>query len=184
MIYEYKGKRVVANNYEDASKLLKISKSELKKNGKEVKFVLKEDEEEIEDNYTKLGKNDSYSKKLQAMMKKDNMTDMNLHHKIAIHQLKNNPCAICGFDGVASAKCFHHSDSIEKKFEIRTGRIRFKHLQEEVAKCVLLCLCCHAHIHRVEECSDAEERAEMLKQLYAYGDKMSKVWKEMKDVKD
>ncbi len=54
MIYVYKGKRVVAKSYTEASKMLKITKDELKKNGKEIKYVLREDKQAEKDYYEKL----------------------------------------------------------------------------------------------------------------------------------
>ena len=164
MIYEYKDKRVAAKNYSQASKMLGISKEELKKNGKEVRFVLKE--EIKKDNYELQGKNTGYSKKLEDMIKKDFSTDANIHQKIAAAQLKDNPCSICGGEFIPRAMTFHHVDSTTKKFEVSVGRIRYKHLQEEVAKCILLCLNCHAFVHYIEEISNKEIRDKEMKKFY------------------
>ena len=166
MIYEYEGKRVVAKNYTEASKMLKITKDELKENGKEVRFVLRDDDEKEKDNYEKLGENHGYSDKLKEMTKKIDGNDSNIHQKMAIAQLKDNPCAICGEQYIPRSMTFHHCDSTTKKFEIRVGRIRFKHLQEEVAKCILLCLNCHGYVHYVEEIPNKEIREEEMRKLY------------------
>jgi len=66
-------------------------------------------------------------------------------------ELKDNPCSICGYEGVSRARVFHHVEPSEKSFEIRVGRLKQDYLAEEVAKCLLLCRNCHATLHEYME---------------------------------
>ncbi len=163
MIYVYKGKRVVAKSYTEASKMLKITKDELKKNGKEVRYVLREEKKEEKEEFKE---NLGYSNKLQSMLKKVDGKDSNLHQKMAVAQLKDNVCAICGKQYIPSAMTFHHVEPTLKAWEIRVGRIRFKGLQEEIGKTVLLCLICHAYVHRAFEMPTIEEGLKAMKDYY------------------
>lgn len=56
-------------------------------------------------------------------------------------------CQICGYDKCPAALDFHHVDGREKDFEI-SGRMAWsKALEEELAKCTLLCSNCHREVH-------------------------------------
>lgn len=59
-------------------------------------------------------------------------------------------CEECGYNKCIDALCFHHIDPSQKEFELskhptRTG-LSDKQI-EEVKKCALLCLNCHAEVH-------------------------------------
>lgn len=58
-------------------------------------------------------------------------------------------CAICGYNKCSLALAFHHVESKYKKCAIGYLwlRRRFPSIQEEIAKCVLLCANCHSEIH-------------------------------------
>jgi transposase len=62
--------------------------------------------------------------------------------------IRGNKCEICGYD--KSPKCldFHHIDPTKKKFQISQSYLRpMPVIEEEVAKCILVCKNCHAEIH-------------------------------------
>lgn len=168
MIYEYKGRRVVAKDGREAARMLHLDYEIFKKNAVQVEYKLNSDKAktEIKDNYDKLKRNNAYTKKLETMLKKEGGTDANMYQKIVVAQLKDNPCAICGKEFIPSAMCFHHCEPTLKKFEIRTGRIRMKHLQEEVAKTILICLVCHAYVHRAFEMANVEDGLKAMQEYY------------------
>jgi len=144
MIYKYGNKQVKAENIEEACLKLGVSKAELKKNGRIVRYKTKFQNRDYED------------KNLKNRLKEGEF-DRNWQQKDVIRQLKVNGCSMCGYNECDRALCFHHVEPMEKKFEIRVGRIRFKDLQEEVAKTICVCLNCHAEIHeKMEEAYDEE----------------------------
>jgi len=57
-------------------------------------------------------------------------------------------CAACGYDRFAGALHFHHIDPAQKRFGLAERGVSRSHarVQEEVAKCVLLCANCHAEV--------------------------------------
>jgi hypothetical protein len=136
-IYKYGDKTVRAETNDEACQKLGITMKELKKNGKILKYKTK---------YV----NKAYMNQLNKRVK-EGEKDKNAYQKDVIRQLKVNGCALCGYNKCDRALTFHHVDSTTKKFEIRVGRIRFSGLQEEVAKCMLLCLNCHSECHELEE---------------------------------
>ena len=63
----------------------------------------------------------------------------------AIELCGYNYCYICGYDKNIAALSFHHLNTNEKE-----GRIKgmsLKDLKIELAKCILVCECCHVEIH-------------------------------------
>jgi 5-methylcytosine-specific restriction endonuclease McrA len=63
-------------------------------------------------------------------------------------------CSVCGYKNYIGALDFHHKDPKEKEFEFRKlGFTNFKRpenrkiLDDELAKCVLLCKNCHREEH-------------------------------------
>jgi hypothetical protein len=66
---------------------------------------------------------------------------------------KKSSCARCGF-GDHRALQFHHRDGTEKKFgmgSIKSNGVGAKQLEEELAKCDILCANCHMILHYKEE---------------------------------
>ena len=61
-----------------------------------------------------------------------------------------NSCSICGYNKNSAALVFHHIEPKNKKFNITLKNCMIKNieeLQEEAAKCMLLCANCHAELH-------------------------------------
>jgi len=57
-------------------------------------------------------------------------------------------CQICGYSKTVNGLCFHHVDPRDKKFVIsKNYTIKWESLKEEIDKCLLVCLVCHAEIH-------------------------------------
>lgn len=68
-----------------------------------------------------------------------------------IQQLKKaTGCSICGYHKCFRALHFHHRDPDSKSFSIsdQMHRVSWIRLEEELAKCDILCANCHAE----EEC--------------------------------
>ena len=61
---------------------------------------------------------------------------------------KGGACETCGYNRCAAALVFHHLDPTEKEFAI-SGKhsLSWKKLRQELDKCVLLCMICHAELH-------------------------------------
>jgi 5-methylcytosine-specific restriction endonuclease McrA len=58
-------------------------------------------------------------------------------------------CVDCGYKGIALD--FHHLDPANKKFNIAKGAGKsIQKIQDEMAKCVVLCSNCHIARHMVE----------------------------------
>lgn len=59
-------------------------------------------------------------------------------------------CRICGYDRCLAALEFHHTNPLEKDFDIskalrrKMGRLD---IQRELSRCVLLCSTCHRETH-------------------------------------
>ncbi len=59
-------------------------------------------------------------------------------------------CCVCSYNNCINALEFHHLDPMEKDFSYgeATANIRaWKHLVQEIRKCVLVCSNCHKEIH-------------------------------------
>lgn len=70
----------------------------------------------------------------------------NLKEKACLY--KGGKCEICGYDKVLGALCFHHKNPSEKEFSFgKRTHSDFDLLKEELDKCMLLCVRCHAEIH-------------------------------------
>jgi len=58
-------------------------------------------------------------------------------------------CKSCGYDKSWRALSFHHKTSDDKKFDLTLNMLwsqKWEKIEEEVAKCELLCLNCHAEL--------------------------------------
>jgi hypothetical protein len=156
MIIDYKGKRIVVGNKEEALETLGISEEEYVRNARQVRYELKKD-------YDVEGK--GYDERIKEWESKEK--DTNTSSKELVESLKSNGCCICGYNKCNRALVFHHVEPDLKKFEIRVGRVRIEGLQEEVAKSLLLCLCCHAFVHYIMETKGKGEK-DMKKFLEEY----------------
>jgi len=66
---------------------------------------------------------------------------------------RGGECSSCGYGTSTSALCFHHIDPASKSFNIsgtRLTRMARAKLEEEVDKCDVYCLNCHAELHDSE----------------------------------
>lgn len=146
MLYKYKNVIINAKNLAEASKKAGVTQDEFRKNAKEVKFKLKDEDFGYED-------------RIQGWEKsRESGVDKNRGVKDLVEQLKENGCCICGYERCSRALVFHHVEPSNKTFEIRVGRVRIRGLQEEVGKCLLLCLNCHAFVHEVFENEDMNKK--------------------------
>lgn len=70
-------------------------------------------------------------------------------HRIIIHELKVNGCAICGYNKCDNALSFHHVNPLDKKFQITYRALSYttERFINEINKCILLCANCHREIH-------------------------------------
>jgi 5-methylcytosine-specific restriction endonuclease McrA len=64
-------------------------------------------------------------------------------------EYKGGKCQICGYKKCSRALSFHHLDPHKKDFTISAkGLTRsWTKLQEEIDKCILLCVNCHMEVH-------------------------------------
>lgn len=67
---------------------------------------------------------------------------------------KGGKCEICGYNKCFAALQFHHTDIVDKDFEISAhyneGR-SLEDMKQEVNKCILVCANCHAELHFKED---------------------------------
>lgn len=57
-------------------------------------------------------------------------------------------CQLCGYDICSKALSFHHKDPRAKEFPIAGSGLRsWEKVREEIDKCILVCMNCHAEIH-------------------------------------
>lgn len=73
-----------------------------------------------------------------------------IERKLKLIELFGGKCEKCGYDKNIAAFDFHHKDSFEKKFEIKTQYLKYKtedEILEEAIKCMLLCSNCHRELH-------------------------------------
>ena len=72
-------------------------------------------------------------------------------------------CNDCGGTFHKAAYDFHHTNPLEKKFEIAPGLDRnWDTILEEVGKCVMLCSNCHRVRHYREDRGDVEFKSKVL----------------------
>lgn len=63
------------------------------------------------------------------------------------------PCACCGQYHTPKCMDFHHLDESTKSFSLsqikrfKTNEITWKDIENEIAKCILVCATCHRKIH-------------------------------------
>lgn len=70
-------------------------------------------------------------------------------------ELKGGKCQVCGYCDCLRALSFHHRIPKDKKYnlDLRTiGNRKWSIILEEVEKCDLVCMNCHAEIHDKETC--------------------------------
>lgn len=70
-----------------------------------------------------------------------------------LKKLKENGCAICGYNKCITALVFHHVNPPDKKFCLNMRNMtdrRVSQIVKEVNKCILLCMNCHAEVHYME----------------------------------
>lgn len=80
--------------------------------------------------------------------------------KLKAIEYKGGKCVRCGYDRCPAAMVFHHPDPNEKDFGIASnGKTRsFDKMKEELDKCVLLCMICHAEVHYEEDEKERERK--------------------------
>jgi hypothetical protein len=74
-------------------------------------------------------------------------------HQRKVQLINGRKCKTCGYSKSVSALCFHHRDPATKQFNISGNNLTkrpFRELVDEVEKCDVLCLNCHAELHDVE----------------------------------
>jgi hypothetical protein len=66
--------------------------------------------------------------------------------------LLGGKCEICGYNKSIWALSFHHKDPTQKKFMLSVEGMltKWDSLVEEIKKCQLLCMNCHAELHEKE----------------------------------
>jgi len=70
---------------------------------------------------------------------------VNNKEKIALYKLRRG-CSECGYDSVADALEFHHTNPSEKEMELSVSQIMregWNNAMDEIEKCVILCSNCH-----------------------------------------
>ena len=71
-------------------------------------------------------------------------------HQSKLREIKlENGCAHCGTKEDVSKLQFHHVDRSSKEFNISTAHsYSWKKIEEEMAKCIILCQECHINEHK------------------------------------
>lgn len=68
-----------------------------------------------------------------------------------IQELVGSTCTRCGYDFPIEALDFHHKDATEKEQSISQMLTHsWENILAEIAKCDLVCACCHRIIHAEE----------------------------------
>lgn len=70
--------------------------------------------------------------------------------KIEIVNIKGGSCEICGYNKSLAALSFHHLDPSTKKFQLDLRNLsnrKWNNILNELEKCQLLCMNCHAEVH-------------------------------------
>jgi 5-methylcytosine-specific restriction endonuclease McrA len=66
--------------------------------------------------------------------------------------IKGGKCQECGYDKSLRALTFHHVNPEDKLFGISDNLCRkWQDTEKELAKCILLCMNCHAKLHLWEK---------------------------------
>lgn len=76
-----------------------------------------------------------------------------LRRRLALVQAAGGCCTICGYNTNLAALAFHHTNPIEKLFQLdarNCSNRTWESLQQEVNKCQLVCTNCHEEIHHPE----------------------------------
>lgn len=91
------------------------------------------------------------------------VNDRRFNLKLKAINLKGGGCVKCGYKANASALTFHHIDPSQKEFNIGGMHCRkWSSIEEELAKCILLCHNCHAEIHNEKMSLKEEEDGELV----------------------
>jgi len=98
-------------------------------------------------NYSKFTKEEKqeYNKKSYKIQR-----PRRIGRKIILIERGGGKCIFCGYSKNIAALNFHHTDSKVKKFEICSAFLSskpFAELEEEAAKCVVMCNRCHVELH-------------------------------------
>ena len=69
-----------------------------------------------------------------------------------MNHLKENGCAICGYNDCVDALDFHHTNPKDREFNVKVGSLNKNEelIVNELNKCILLCSNCHREIHSKE----------------------------------
>lgn len=71
------------------------------------------------------------------------------NRKAAVLRLVNDACQVCGYKKYKGALAFHHLNPATKRFNLTVNRFQSagRKLLQELKKCVVLCVRCHAEFH-------------------------------------
>lgn len=59
-------------------------------------------------------------------------------------------CVHCGYNKSVASLCFHHTNPIDKDFNIgQKYNLKWERIKDEIDKCILLCHNCHNELHFV-----------------------------------
>ena len=68
-------------------------------------------------------------------------------NKVELIKYKGGACEHCGGVFHPVLYDFHHRNPKEKEFEIGNKRLELPAVQQELDKCLLLCVSCHRMVH-------------------------------------
>lgn len=99
-----------------------------------------------ENAYMNRGKIRGVCKKCESARSYKNLKAWRRRTKRRAVDYKGGACSVCGYNKCDAAMIFHHPG--HKAFGIgNSGRNNWEKIREELDKCVLLCLNCHAEQH-------------------------------------
>lgn len=76
------------------------------------------------------------------------VNDRRIKLKIKMVEYKGGKCEICGYNKCMRALSFHHLNPSEKDFTVSGKHCRkWQAVKQELDKCQLLCMNCHAEVH-------------------------------------
>lgn len=82
-------------------------------------------------------------------------TEQQRKRKEQMVRLKGGKCSRCGYQGHIASFDFHHLDPKKKNFGIGNFKNRsLSNLQDELAKCILLCANCHRELEALGDAAD------------------------------
>lgn len=71
-----------------------------------------------------------------------------MYYKKKAVLLLGGKCSVCGYDKNIAALDFHHIHGKDVKVSDICGSRSWSRIEEEIARCVLLCACCHREEHK------------------------------------